>query len=159
MFLWRTNKKISWNFHQILLLNKYFANESCHWENEGLRSRCLHIDAVWLGPLPCLFLFILWFPVSTGIKSRQQRSRSDYTYMQADLDSCCLIAPNKVLFLKLKLMIFFLFLHENICCGYSLEAPHRGASNEYPQHVFSWRNKNIIWVTLLFGALCQHSSR
>ena len=37
--------------------------------------------------------------------------------------------------------IFFLFLHENICCGYSLEAPQRGASNEYPQHMFSWRNK------------------
>ena len=24
---------------------------------------------------------------------------------------------------------------------YSLEAPRRGASNEYPQHLFSWRNK------------------
>ena len=30
----------------------------------------------------------------------------------------------------------FLFHHKNICCGYSLEAPHRGASNEYPQHMF-----------------------
>ena len=37
--------------------------------------------------------------------------------------------------------MFFLFLHKNICCGYSLEAPRRGASNEYPQHRFSWRNK------------------
>ena len=26
---------------------------------------------------------------------------------------------------------------------YSLEAPRRGASNEYPQHMFSWRNKDI----------------
>ena len=26
---------------------------------------------------------------------------------------------------------FLLFLHENICCEYSLEAPRRGASNEY----------------------------
>ena len=34
---------------------------------------------------------------------------------------------------------FFLFLHENICCGYSLEVPHWGASNEYPQHMFLWR--------------------
>ena len=25
----------------------------------------------------------------------------------------------------------------NICCGYSLELPHRGNSNDYPQHVFS----------------------
>ena len=31
--------------------------------------------------------------------------------------------------------MFFLFLHENLCCEYSLEAPRRGASNEYPQHV------------------------
>ena len=45
------------------------------------------------------------------------------------------------------MLIFFLFLHKNICCGYSLEAPRRGASNEYPQHMFSWRNKkNILWI-------------
>ena len=41
--------------------------------------------------------------------------------------------------------IFFLFLDKNICCGYSLEAPHRGASNEYPQHMFSLRNKKTIY--------------
>ena len=28
-------------------------------------------------------------------------------------------------------ILFFLFLYENICCGYSLEAPRRGASDEY----------------------------
>ena len=38
-------------------------------------------------------------------------------------------------------IIVSLFVHENICCGYSLEAPRRGASNEYPQLMFSWRNK------------------
>ena len=32
-------------------------------------------------------------------------------------------------------LIFFLFLHENICCGYSLEVPQRGTSNEYLQHI------------------------
>ena len=26
----------------------------------------------------------------------------------------------------------------------SLEAPQRGASNEYPQHMFLWRNKKNI---------------
>ena len=45
--------------------------------------------------------------------------------------------------------IFFLFLHENICCGCSLEAPQWGASNEYPQHMFSCRNKKKI--SILFG--------
>ena len=48
------------------------------------------------------------------------------------------------------MLISFLFLHENICCGYSLEAPRRGASNEYPQHMISWRNKkNIMWIPSL----------
>ena len=30
---------------------------------------------------------------------------------------------------------------QNIDCGYSLEPPRRGGSNEYPQSVFSSRNK------------------
>ena len=46
------------------------------------------------------------------------------------------IILGKTLFQEKK-MIFFLFLQENIRCGYSLEAPRRGASNEYPQHMFS----------------------
>ena len=45
------------------------------------------------------------------------------------------------------MLISFLFLNENICCGYSLEAPRRGATNEYPQHMFSSRNKkHIMWI-------------
>ena len=44
-------------------------------------------------------------------------------------------------------MTFFLFLPKNICCGYLLEAPHRGTSNEYPQHMFLGRNKKrIMWI-------------
>ena len=33
-------------------------------------------------------------------------------------------------------IFFFLFHHQNICSEFSLEAPHRGASNAYPQHMF-----------------------
>ena len=40
-----------------------------------------------------------------------------------------------------KLLIFFFFLHENICCGNSLEMANHATSNEYPQHTFLWRNK------------------
>ena len=48
----------------------------------------------------------------------------------------------------------FLYLHKNIGCGYSLEAPHRGASNEYPQPMFfvvvflrrSKKNINLFWL-------------
>ena len=31
---------------------------------------------------------------------------------------------------------FFLFLQTNICCGYLIEAPRPGTSNEHPQHIF-----------------------
>ena len=54
-------------------------------------------------------------------------------------------------------IIFFLFLDENICCGYLLEVPCQGASNEYSQYMFSSRNKKnisnfrlkkyLIWMT------------
>ena len=37
----------------------------------------------------------------------------------------------------------FLISHENICCGYSLEAPQQGASNEYPQHMFCGEIRKI----------------
>ena len=33
--------------------------------------------------------------------------------------------------------IIFLIFAENIDCGYSLEPPRRGGSNEYPQSMFS----------------------
>ena len=39
--------------------------------------------------------------------------------------------------------IFFFFLHENICCGYSLEAPRRGASNEYLNICFRGKIRKI----------------
>ena len=40
-----------------------------------------------------------------------------------------------------KNLIFFLFLLQNIDCGYSLEPPCRGGSNEYPQSMFWSKNK------------------
>ena len=38
----------------------------------------------------------------------------------------------------------FLISSQNIWCRYSLEAPRWGASNEYPQQIFLWRNKKNI---------------
>ena len=58
-----------------------------------------------------------------------------------------------------KLLIFFLFVRKTICCGYSLEVPHWGTSNEYPQHMFSWRNKkNIFLAWLLIWSYDQSSN-
>ena len=35
-----------------------------------------------------------------------------------------------------------IFFMENIRCGYSLESPQKGDSNEYTQHMFLWRKQN-----------------
>ena len=40
-----------------------------------------------------------------------------------------------------KITDIFLISPRKHMLWYSLEAPRRGASNEYPQHMFSWRNK------------------
>ena len=37
--------------------------------------------------------------------------------------------------------IFFYISAQNIDCGYSLEPPRRGGSNDYPQSMFLSRNK------------------
>ena len=43
-------------------------------------------------------------------------------------------------------IIFFLFLLKNIDCGYSLEPPRRGGSNEYPESMF-WAE---LWKISVF---------
>ena len=40
-----------------------------------------------------------------------------------------------------KMFIFFLIFAQNIDCGYTLEPPRRGGSNEYPQSMFWSKNK------------------
>ena len=37
---------------------------------------------------------------------------------------------------QMKILVVFIFLLKNIDCGYLLEPPLRGGSNEYPQFVF-----------------------
>ena len=40
-----------------------------------------------------------------------------------------------------KNLILFLIFAQNIDCGYTLEPPRRGGSNEYPQSMFWSKNK------------------
>ena len=49
--------------------------------------------------------------------------------------------PQKLKIFRWKTLIFFHISAQNIDCGYSLEPPRRGGSNEYPQSMFLSRNK------------------
>ena len=51
------------------------------------------------------------------------------------------ILPPKNENFQIKILIFFNVSAQNIDCGYSLEPPRRGGSNEYPQSMFLSRNK------------------
>ena len=47
---------------------------------------------------------------------------------------------------QIKNLKFFYFSAQNIDCGYLLELPQWGSSNEYPQSMFLSRNKkNILY--------------
>ena len=50
------------------------------------------------------------------------------------------LPPNTENF-QIKTLIFFHISAQNIDCGYSLEPPRRGGSNDYPQSVFLIKNK------------------
>ena len=47
---------------------------------------------------------------------------------------------------QLKNFDIFLIFAQNIDCGYSLEPPHRGGSNEYPQSMFWSKNKKTRYT-------------
>ena len=51
------------------------------------------------------------------------------------------IPPPKTESFQIKNLIFFHISVQNIDCGYSVEPPRRGGSNEYPQSMFLSRNK------------------
>ena len=42
---------------------------------------------------------------------------------------------------QMKIFDIFLIFSQNIDCGYTLEPPQRGGSNEYPQSMFWSKNK------------------
>ena len=50
-------------------------------------------------------------------------------------------SPPKTESFQIKILTFFHISAQNIDCGYSLEPPRRGGSNEYPQSMILSRNK------------------
>ena len=47
---------------------------------------------------------------------------------------------------QIKILKFFLFLFRNIDCGYLLELPRRGSSNEYPQSMFWAEIRKLMYT-------------
>ena len=80
---------------------------------------------------------------TVDVVSRTSHSENNLTKTQFIIRITCPYNtyPLKPHFYKVKLgyagvYLFFLFLLQNIDCGYSLEPPRRGGSNMYPQSMF-----------------------
>ena len=52
--------------------------------------------------------------------------------------------------------LFFLFLSQNICCGYSKEPSHCDGSCEHPKHMFKLMDKQIMTIFRWNALCCQH---
>ena len=52
-----------------------------------------------------------------------------------------IFSPVKIENFQWKMFDIFLIFAQNIDCGYTLEPPRRGRSNEYPQSMFWSKNK------------------
>ena len=57
-----------------------------------------------------------------------------------------ILPPKNEKFLEKKNLLYFHIPAQNIDCGYSLEPPRRGGSNEYPQSMFWAKIRNIIYT-------------
>ena len=47
---------------------------------------------------------------------------------------------------QIKILMFFYISAQNVDCGYSLEPPRQGGSNEYPQSMFSAEIRKITYT-------------
>ena len=97
------------------------------------------ICPVWSESLLCT----QWVARNPSFVHADSKDWSDWTDAQANL--CWVHMPFRRFYHALS-QILFLFLHENICFGYSLEATQWDTARhfwEYPWHMFSWRNKKL----------------
>ena len=67
-------------------------------------------------------------------------------YENMPIQICRKIYHQKMSIFQIKKSDIFHISAQNIDCGYSLEPPHQGGSNEYPQSmVLSRNNKNNVY--------------
>ena len=112
------------------------------------------------------YLFILFFreKIRIDISYESPASLADDSHEMSSfiITKTCqyIFDPLKPHFYIVKLgftgvYIIFLIFAQNIYCGYSLEPPRRGGSNEYPQYMFwakVWKiSEFFIWIFSIFG--------
>ena len=78
--------------------------------------------------------------VLMSINYKLYRNQSIFITKNLPMQYTEIFSPVKIEKINRKCMIFFLIFAQNINCGYMLELPRRGGSNEYPQSMFWSKN-------------------
>ena len=118
---------------------------------EAILSRFAHY-LTWMCTICTIFTLNIWTPyVLTMLFLKFVRPSRKH--------ACIMLTPLKPHFYTVKLgftgvYIIVLISAKNIACGYLLEPPRRGGSNEYPQAMFwaeIWKNiRTFIWKFSFF---------
>ena len=102
---------------------------------------------------------ISWILIRTERERERERERESSHICISRKHAYIILTPLKPHFFIVKLgftgvYIIFLISAQNIDCRYSLEPPHRGGSNEYPQSMFwaeTWKiSEFFIWKFSVF---------
>ena len=137
--LTRSTALCPWARHFILCLEIVQPRKSCPdmtgkywlWRKESNLTKQFYIKRLILWPYGCCMRhLIIAFTVGTKKKILGKRYTS---YTGPQIRVC-----NRKL--------FFLFLNQNICCGYSKEPSHRDGSFEHPKHKLKLMVKKIIAI-------------
>ena len=89
------------------------------------------------------------------MSSIRQNAPSDYIALVSSLgkqaySNILKILPPKTEKFQIKILVFFHISAENMDCGYSLEPPRRGGSNEY--HNLCFRDSSNEYPQSMFSA-------
>ena len=145
-----TTCHVATNRMTVLMSNTIFCSER---KEQSQRDQTEHFEIIIIFIYFFIYLFIYFFYLFFFLVSSENRlwqfvnlsiSSRKHTYI--------ILTPLKPHFYMVKLgftglyIIFLILLKKNIGCGYSLEPPRRGGSNEYPQSMF-WTE---IWKLSIF---------
>ena len=82
------------------------------------------------------------FKVNTSLQST---SMIKSHYANTPMQYTAIFQRCKNVHFQMKIFDIFLTFAQNIDCGYTLEPPNRGGSNEYPQSMFWSKNKKKVY--------------
>ena len=77
---------------------------------------------------------------------KQQQNKHDKHYANMSVQYTAIFNGCKNDNFQMKIFDIFLIFAQNIDCGYTLEPPQQGGSNEYPQSMFWSKNKKNMYT-------------